>query len=87
MAGRVVVGCSEVSMGLSSGEKPRDAPPAYARRPIENIRTPVMQGSYRGSGLVRWRKSSDVSHFANVRFGTATVPESVTAMAAQSGRL
>jgi len=42
-------------MGLSCRKKPRDAPPAYAGRPIENIRTLVMQGRYRGSGLVHWR--------------------------------
>lgn len=36
-------------MGLSYGEKPRDRPPAYAGRDVENIQPPVMQSSYRGS--------------------------------------
>lgn len=40
-------------MGLSYGEKPRNRPPAYAGRHIENIRTTFMQGGYRGSGLVQ----------------------------------
>lgn len=41
--------------GLSCWKTLRDAPPAYARRHIENIRTPLMQGGHRGSGLVPWR--------------------------------
>lgn len=34
---------------------PRDRPPAYAGRHIENIHTSLVQGGYRGSSLVLWR--------------------------------
>jgi len=45
MAGRVPMGARKRPWGFPMVEKPRDAPPAYATRHIENIRATVMQGA------------------------------------------